>query len=97
MVLFLLTSSIWWAFSTAIKFRRQPGSEILIGVRCSLFAMSIHGLYDWMLVVYPNQYLFAILIGIVAGLRAYLYKCLTVSDGPLPCDARSSLVSAATF
>ena len=69
-MVFLLGSAIWYALSTAYRYRRQRGSEVLIGLGCGILAMSIHGLYEWMFVVYPTQYLLAGSLGLIAGLRS---------------------------
>ena len=66
----LLGSAIWYALSTAYRFRRQPGAEVLIGVGFGIFAMSIHGLFEWMFVVNPTQYLLAASMGIITGMRS---------------------------
>ena len=69
-MIMLLGSAIWYALSTAYRFRRKPGAEVLIGVGCGILAMSIHGLYEWMFVVYPTQYVLAGSLGLIAGLRS---------------------------
>ena len=69
-MVFLLGSAIWYALSTAYRYRRQPGAEVLIGLGCGILAMSIHGLYEWMFVVYPTQYVLAGSLGLIAGLRS---------------------------
>jgi O-antigen ligase len=68
--LILLASAIFYAFGGAVRFRRQPGSEVLIGVGCGLVALSLHAFFEWMLVVFPAQYLFAGSLGLIAGLRS---------------------------
>lgn len=71
----LLAAALWYAFSTAFRFRRLPGAEMLIGVGCGLVSVIIHGLFEWMLFVYSTQYIFAISLGFVAGLRArFIHK-----------------------
>ena len=69
-LLALLGSAIWLALSTAIRFRRQSGCEVLIGVGCGILAMSIHGLFEWMFVVAPTQYVLAALLGIITAIRS---------------------------
>ena len=67
---FLLFCAVWYALSTAYRYRRKQGSEVLIGLGCGVLAMSIHSLYEWMFVVYPAQYIFATSLGLIAGLRS---------------------------
>ncbi|WP_152569432.1 MULTISPECIES: O-antigen ligase family protein [Sphingomonas] len=66
----LLASSIWLAFSTAIKFRREPGAEVLIGVGVGLLAIVAHGFAEWMFLVFPVQYVFACSLGLIVGMRS---------------------------
>jgi O-antigen ligase len=66
----LLGMALWYAFSTARRFRKMPHMEILIGVGCGLAALSLHALYEWMFVVYSSQYLFSAALGLIAGLRS---------------------------
>lgn len=65
----LIGSGIFCAFATAIRFRRQVGSDVLIGTGCALIVTSLHGNFEWMYLVYPSQYLFAASLGMIAGLR----------------------------
>lgn len=65
----LLTGAILSALVTALRYRAHPVSEILIGLACGIIAMCIHGFVEWMFVMYPTQYLFAISLGLIAGLR----------------------------
>jgi O-antigen ligase len=66
----LIACAIWAAFRTAFRYRKEQASELLIGVGCGVIAMSIHGLFEWMFVVYPTQYVLAVGLGIIGGLRA---------------------------
>lgn len=66
----LLFSAVWYALSTAYRFRRRRGSQVLIGLACGIIAMSIHALYEWMFVIYPTQYILASSLGLIAGLRS---------------------------
>lgn len=74
----LLLYPIWIAFKTAWRFRRTPGSEVLIGLGCGLITMDLHGLFEWQYVVYTTQYLFAGSLGLVAG----LYLRLSATQRP---------------
>ena len=69
-MILLLSSAVWRALSTARRFRRQPGAEVLIGVGCGILALSLHGLYEWMFVALPAQYLLAVSFGLISGLRS---------------------------
>lgn len=80
----LLASAIWFALATAVRYRRQPGSEILIGVACALIAVGIHALYEWMFVTYPAQYLFAVSLGLIAGLRSRFARAVLRSAARAP-------------
>jgi O-antigen ligase len=71
-MLALLASAIWYAVSTAVRFRGQPGAEILVGVASGIVAMCVHGLFEWMFVVSSTQYIFAITLGVICGLRGRL-------------------------
>lgn len=66
----LIGCSIVGAFATAVRYRREAGSDTLIGVGCGIVATALHGNYEWMFVIYPTQYLFAASLGIIAGLRS---------------------------
>jgi O-antigen ligase len=66
----LLACAVWHAFRTSIRFRSRQGAEILLGVAAGIIATSIHGLFEWMFVVYPTQYVFAAGLGLIVGLRS---------------------------
>lgn len=59
-----ITSSLYHAF----KARRSPQSDMLIGMVGALIALTLHSFYEWMLVVHQTQYLFAVSLGLAAGL-----------------------------
>lgn len=70
----LLGSSLWYAFSTAIRFRKNPEADILIGIGCGLLAICLHALVEWMFAVYVVQYVMAANLGLIVGLRSYLIR-----------------------
>jgi O-antigen ligase len=80
-MLILFGSALWYAFAGAYQFRRQLGAEMLIGVGCGILAMSIHGLFEWMFVFYPAQYLFAVSLGLIAGLRQRFLRARNAGNG----------------
>lgn len=51
----------------AFRNRRDTRGEIVLGVSVTFFILGLHGLYEWVFVVYHAQYVFVIALGIVAG------------------------------
>ena len=68
--LILLGTALVYALGSALRFRNRPGSEIFVGCGIGLLVVSLHGLYEWMFVVFPSQYLLAATLGLIAGLRS---------------------------
>jgi O-antigen ligase len=68
-LIFLLAGAILTALVTAFRRRAHRSSELLIGLACGIIAMCLHGFFEWMFVINPIQYLFAISLGMIAGLR----------------------------
>lgn len=66
----LFLSAIFYALKGAFRFRRESGSELLVGLGVALIAVILHGLVEWMFVVSPTQYTFAGTLGIITGLRS---------------------------
>lgn len=77
----MLASAILLALSTAFRFRRDPSVEILIGVGVGLFAVCLHGFYEWMFVVYPTQYVMACSLGLLVGIRSRLTRASAAQKG----------------
>lgn len=69
-VIILIGSAIMLSISTAVRFRREPGAEVLIGVSVGLAAMAAHGFAEWMFMVFPVQYVFACSLGLTIGMRS---------------------------
>jgi O-antigen ligase len=69
-VLGLIGSAICLAFTTAMRYRHEQGSDLLIGVGVGLIAVAVHGLYEWMFLLFPVQYVFACSLGLIIGLRS---------------------------
>lgn len=66
----LLLTAILLALHLAWTRPRGPSGEIALGAAVALIVIAIHCLYEWIFVVWTVQYLFAITLGIVAGLSA---------------------------
>ena len=73
-LLALLLAGIYRAFSSAWRYRRQQGSEVLIGSGCALIAICLHSFLEWMLVLHTVQYLLAVTLGLISGLIVSLSR-----------------------
>lgn len=51
----------------AFRNRRGARGEIVLGASVAFLILGLHGLYEWVFVVYHMQYVFAIALGVVAG------------------------------
>lgn len=51
----------------AFRNRRDPRGEVVLGASVTFLILGLHGLYEWVFVVYHAQYVFAIALGVVAG------------------------------
>ncbi|WP_232474400.1 O-antigen ligase family protein [Sphingomonas sp. MA1305] len=49
---------------------RRPNGEIALGAAVTLIVVALHCLYEWVFVTWIIQYLFAITLGLIAGLSA---------------------------
>lgn len=94
----LLASALWCAFSTAVRFRKSPEADILVGLGCGLIAICLHALVEWMFAVYVVQYALAGSLGLIVGLRSRLIALSTATrqkSGFRPIGrSRPTLVSA---
>lgn len=67
----MLGGALYYSFISALQFRRYAGSEIFVGLFCALVSVILHSLFEWMLVVFPSQYLLAVSFGLISGMRSY--------------------------
>lgn len=65
----LLFMAIFYALNGAFRFRRQPGSDILIGLGTGLLAVVAHCFVEWVFVMAPAQYMLAGSLGLISGMR----------------------------
>ncbi len=56
------------ALRCAWRFRRDPRGELLVGAAAALIVVAVHSMYEWIFVLATVQYLYATLVGIIAGL-----------------------------
>lgn len=52
----------------AFQNRRDPRGDIVLGCTVAVITTAAHNLYEWVFVTYQAQYVFAISVGIIAGL-----------------------------
>jgi hypothetical protein len=71
--------------------RGDPRGDLLIGLGVTLLMVYIHGLFEWIFVLLETQYMFAMDLGLVAGLATQLgYWSRTASQAtPLGADRLS--------
>ena len=67
----LLGGALFYAFDSAVRFRKAAGSEIFVGLGCAVISIILHSNYEWMLVVFPTQYLLAVALGLISGMRSF--------------------------
>ena len=65
---FLLITPMIASFTCAFRFRRSFQSDLLIGIGGAFCAVILHSFYEWVLVTYHIQYVFAVALGMSAGL-----------------------------
>lgn len=67
----LLCGALLYAFGSAFRFRAFAGSEIFVGLGCAIVSLVLHSRYEWMLVVFPSQYLLAVALGLISGMKGF--------------------------
>ena len=70
-LIMLLCGSLRYAFGSAFRFRAFAGSEIFVGLGCAIVSIIFHSGYEWMLVIFPSQYLLAVALGLISGMRGF--------------------------
>jgi len=56
------------AFRFAWRNRKDRRGELMLGLAVSLAVVGIHCFYEWIFVTYQVQYLFALVVGMIAGM-----------------------------
>jgi O-antigen ligase len=69
--LILLLSGIFTAMRSAWTRPRTPDGEISLGAAVVFIVVAMHCFYEWVFVDWVIQYLFAIVLGITAGISIY--------------------------
>ena len=80
----LLLSPLIVAFRYGWRNRGDPGGDLLLGVGTALLAVYIHNFFEFIFLNQVPQYMFALELGMVAGLAQQLaYRERPYSKGPL--------------
>lgn len=61
------------ALRCGVRHRREPRGDLLLGLGVALLVVYVHSFEEWIFVVLETQYLFAIVLGLVAGLAQELH------------------------
>jgi O-antigen ligase len=63
---------ILWPILRGLAFafgnRTDPRGEIVLGASVAILVLALHGLYEWVFVTFYAQYVFAISLGMIAGI-----------------------------
>jgi O-antigen ligase len=76
--LLALIGVLGWAFFRGIFFafsnRRDARADLVLGASVAVLAAALHSYYEWIFVTYQVQYVFAISLGIIAGMIRQVKK-----------------------
>lgn len=70
--LLTFVSLLSWSIVCGLRFafanRRDPRGDVVLGATVAIMVCAVHGFYEWIFVTYQAQYVFAIALGIIAGM-----------------------------
>lgn len=69
---FFLLRPLTVAFQCGFSHRGDPKGDLLIGLGVTLLAIYIHSFWEWIFVDFDVQYMFAMTVGLVAGITQHL-------------------------
>jgi O-antigen ligase len=69
---FMLLGPLTAAFNCGWNYSKDQRGDLLIGLGVTLLIVYIHGLFEWIFVILETQYMFAMDLGLVAGLATQL-------------------------
>ena len=56
----------------AFRFKREPESELLLGIGVAMLMAAVHLMYEWLFIMFVFQYMFAMTSGVAIGIVARL-------------------------
>ena len=68
----LLLRPLTVAFPCAFRYRGDPRGDLLLGLGVAMLTVYIHSNFEWVFITFEPQYLFAMDMGLVAGLAQQL-------------------------
>ena len=71
-LLLLLASPLVAALRCGWRARRDPRGDLLLGLGMGLLTVYVHSYFEWIFVSFSPQYLFALNVGLVAGIASQL-------------------------
>ena len=72
--LLLLFSGFYLAASRGWRHRGDPRGDLLLGIAVAFLVFDFHCQYEWVFVTFELQYLYAIELGLVAGISQQLAR-----------------------
>lgn len=71
------------AFRCSFRHVGDPRGDLLLGLGVALLVVYIHSFEEWIFVVFESQYLFAIVMGLIAGLTQELHYWRRKTGAPI--------------
>jgi O-antigen ligase len=67
-IILMMVVPIVTALRCAWRFRNDPRGELLVGAAVAVTIAALHSMYEWIFVYAVVQYLYAMMVGLIAGL-----------------------------
>jgi O-antigen ligase len=68
LVVIVFVGLITIALRSAFKFRRDDRGDILLGLAVAILMVALHSFFEWVLITFYAQYMFAITAGLIVGI-----------------------------
>lgn len=72
-MILVLAVPILTSFRAAFRFRREPESELLLGIAVAMSMVAVHLMFEWLFIMFLLQYMFAMVSGLAIGMAARLH------------------------
>ena len=91
----LLASCLVYVFRRARRYRNDRRGDLLMGIAVSFSILYVHGLFEWVSVVSPVQYVYCILLAVAVGISNQLAREERMKKDSARLSARSAPVARA--